>query len=204
MRLILVRHGETELNREGRILGTTDVSLNATGRAQARAVAEALLADLPLKMYTSPLARALETAKIISDALGVTPTPLSELQELDAGDLDGLAAAEARARYPEFASRWDRDPGTAQMPGGESLLQVQQRAWVAVTRLMDKHPDDTVVAVTHDFTIKTIVCAALEIALRNFRRLRQSVGSITRLDLTPAHGVLVSMNETWHLQSLGT
>ena len=204
MRLILIRHGETELNREGRILGTTDVPLNATGRTQARAVAEALLADLPLKMYTSPLARALETAKIISDALGVTPTPLSELQELDAGDLDGLAAAEARARYPEFASRWDRDPGTAQMPGGESLLQVQQRAWVAVTRLMDKHPDDTVVAVTHDFTIKTIVCAALEIALRNFRRLRQSVGSITRLDLTPAHGVLVSMNETWHLRSLGT
>ena len=204
MRLILVRHGETELNREGRILGTTDVPLNATGQAQARAVAKALMADLPVKMYTSPLARALETAKIISDALGVTPTPVSELQELDAGHLDGLAAAEARARYPEFASRWDRDPGTAQMPGGESLLQVQHRAWVAVTRLMDKHPDDTVVAVTHDFTIRTIVCAALDIALRNFRRLRQSVGSITRLDLTPAHGVLVSMNETWHLQSPGT
>ena len=68
MKLILVRHGETDLNRDGRILGLTDAPLNATGRAQARAVAAPLTAELPFKMYTSPLARALETAQIVADA----------------------------------------------------------------------------------------------------------------------------------------
>ena len=88
MKLILVRHGETDLNRDGRILGLTDAPLNATGRSQASAVAAPLSAELPFKMYVSPLARAMETAHIVADALGITPTPLSGLQEADAGELD--------------------------------------------------------------------------------------------------------------------
>ncbi len=202
MKLILVRHGETDLNRGGRILGLTDAPLNATGRAQARAVADPLAAELPFKMYTSPLARALETAQIVADALDVTPAPNSGLQEADAGDLDGLKASEARLRYPDFASRWDRDAATARMPGGESLIQVQERAWRAVTQLADAHPDETAVAVTQNFVIRTIVCKALGIQLSNFRRLRHDLGSITRLDLAPSHGVFLSMNDTSHLRNI--
>jgi broad specificity phosphatase PhoE len=204
MKLILVRHGETDLNRDGRILGLTDASLNATGRAQARAVATPLAAELPFQMYSSPLVRAVETAQIVTDALEVTATPNSGLQEADAGDLDGLKASETRERFPEFTSRWDRDAATARMPGGESLLQVQQRSWSAVTRLADAHPDETTVAVTHNFVIRAIVCKALGIELRNFRRLRNDLGSITRLDLTQSHGVLLSMNDTSHLRNVGT
>ena len=86
MKLILVRHGETNLNRDGRILGLTDASLNATGRAQARAVATPLAVELPFQMYSSPLVRAVETAQIVTDALEVTATPNSGLQEADAGE----------------------------------------------------------------------------------------------------------------------
>lgn len=200
LRLLLVRHGETQLNKEGRIQGINNAPLNATGSEQARALARALSADLPFQLYTSPVARALETAKVISDALGVPITPLDGLEEANAGALEGLTGAQMRQLYPEFAARWANDAGTAQMPGGESLLQVQGRAWGAIADLVQRHPDQTVVAVTHNFTIQTIVCAVLEMPLQNARRLRQNVGSITRLDLSPAGNALVSLNETWHLR----
>lgn len=202
MRLLLVRHGETDLNKQGRIQGIYGAPLNATGRAQARALAAALYENLPFKLYTSPVARALETAQIIADTLGVPLTPLAGLQEADAGELEGLTGQEMRRRYPDFAASWARDSGTTRMPGGETLLQVQERAWRAIAALTENHPDVAVVAVTHNFTIQTILCTMLEMPLRNGRRLRPNLGSITRLNLSPSESSLLSLNETWHLQHL--
>ncbi len=199
MRLILVRHGETELNRTGRILGKSDAPLNAAGRAQASANAAALAADLPFALYTSPLVRAVETARIVGDALGVEATPLDDLQEADAGELDGMRASEARRLYPEFYRRWEADASTARMPGGESLSQVQERAWEAVTRLADEHGDGKVVAVTHDFVIRAVLCMALDMPLRSFGRLRADVGSIARLEIGPSYAQVLSINETSQL-----
>ena len=85
------------------------------------------------------------------------------------------------------------------MPGGESLAEVQRRAWSAVEHLLARNAGGTVVAVTHNFTIQTIVCRVLGIPLRNFRRLRQEVGSITRLELTASSMAVLSLNETAHL-----
>ena len=201
LRLILVRHGETQLNKDGLIQGINDSRLTNTGRAQARALAKALSQDVPFDLYTSPLARAVETAQAIAEGLQVPLTPLEGLAEADAGELEGLTGQEMRRRYPDFARRWDQDSGTAQMPGGESLLQVQERAWRAVTDLMEKHPNGTVVAVTHNFTTQTIICKVLDMPLNSSQRLRQDVGSITRLELSEHKGVLVSLNETWHLRT---
>ena len=166
---------------------------------QARALACALRGELPFLLYTSPVARALETAQTISTALDVPVEPLEGLAEADAGDLEGLTGPEMRERHPEFARRWDEDPGAARMPGGESLAEVQHRAWGAVERLLARNTGGTVVAVSHNFTIQTIVCRILGIPLRNFRRLRQEVGSITRLELTASSMAVLSLNETAHL-----
>ena len=202
MKLILVRHGETELNRDGRIQGIDDASLNETGRAQALPIAEALSHDLPFQLYTSPVARALETAQVISDFDGVPLTQVNGLEEADVGEMSGLAGREMRQRYPEFMKQWAQDSGTAQFPGGESLLQVQDRAWGVITRLMDRHVGGTVVAVSHHFTIKTIICKVLEMPLHNSLRLQQELGSITRSETSPGRATLVSLNETWHLRSI--
>ena len=202
MKLILVRHGETQLNRDGRIQGIDGAPLNETGRAQALAIAEALSRDLPFQLYTSPVARALETAQVISDVDQVPLTPVNGLEEVDVGELTGLPGREMRQRYPEFMKQWARDSGIAQFPGGESLLQVQNRAWGVITELMDKHTGDTVVAVSHHFTIKTIICKVLEIPLHNSLRLQQELGSITRSEASQDKGTLVSLNETWHLWSI--
>ena len=199
MRLVLVRHGETRLNKDGRILGVGDEPLNSTGREQARSISEELRCDLPFELYTSPVIRAWETAQTLSASLDVPAVSLAELSEADAGDLEGLTGREMRDRYPEFAQRWDQDASTARMPGGESLSEVQERAWSAIEALLNDHPDETVVAVTHNFTIQTIVCRVLDMPLRNFQRLRHDVGSITRLELTDSRQTVVSLNQTSHL-----
>ena len=202
MNLILVRHGETQLNKEGRIQGVNDLPLTTTGRSQARALAKALAEDEPFWLYTSSLPRASETCRIVSETLQVSAAEVEGLREADVGRLEGLTGQEMRQQYPEFARRWNRDSGATQIPGGESLLQVQQRAWLAVKDLMEKHPDDTVVAVTHNFVMQTIICKVLDMPLHRAQRLRQELGSIARLDIGHSQDVLVSLNETWHLSSL--
>ncbi len=200
MRLILVRHGETHLNRDGRIQGINDTSLDEVGRSQAQAVAQALSRDLPFHLYASPVARARETAQIISKALGVPSNTVAEFREADPGELEGLTGAEMREQYPEFAQRWAEDSGTARMPGGESLAEVQDRAWQAVSRISQAHSEGTVVVVSHNFVIQTVVCKVLEAPLKHSRRLRQDLGSIARLDLRGSQWTVAALNETAHLE----
>ncbi len=202
MRLILVRHGETRLNKAGRVQGINDEPLNATGKAQARAVATVLADDVPFYLYASPLARALETAQTTSDAVHVPITTLNELREADVGDLDGMTIPEIRERYPGFMERWATDSATVRMPGGESLLQVQKRAWPAIEKLAEKHADDVVVVVTHNFVIQTLIGKLLEMPLHKARSLRQEPGSITRLELSESRQSLISLNETWYLRDI--
>ena len=199
LKLILIRHGETDFNRAGRILGHGSQRLNETGVAQAAAAARAVSSETPFSLYSSTVARAIQTAQVISEAAHVEAVPLKGVEELDSGEFEGLTGRQLRQRFPEVMTRWDHDPGATRMPGGESLLQVQARAWKAVSRVARANPDQKVVIVTHNFTIQTIICHALGMPLNNFRRLSVALGSITRMELSDSTADLVSMNETWHL-----
>ena len=202
-KLILVRHGETRLNREGRVQGVSDTPLTETGLAQARAVADALAPDAPFRLYASPLARAAQTAQPIADAYAARLTTLDDLREADAGELDGLTIREVRERYPAFMRRWAQDAGAARMPGGESLRDVRCRAWPAVRELAARHPDGATVVVTHNFVIQSVLSAALRVPLKHARHIRQHPGCITRLEFASERVTLVSSNETWHLKDVG-
>ena len=165
-------------------------------------MATALTDDLPFHLYASPLARAIETAQTTSDAHHVPLATLDDIREADVGDLDGMTIPEIRERYPGFMERWATDSATVQMPGGESLLQVQERAWPAIEKLAEKHPDDVVVVVTHNFVIQTLISKLLEMPLHKARSLRQELGSITQLEFSESRQSLVSLNETWHLRDI--
>ena len=202
MKLILARHGETELNKSGLIQGVNLDPLNQTGRRQAQALADALKHELPFTLYTSPVPRAAETAQVIAAALTLTPETLEDLKEADAGELEGLTGAQMREKFPVFAERWSVDSGAAQMPSGESLAQVQDRVWRNVSLLRERHEGEVVVAVTHNFVVQTIICKVLQVPLHTSRRFRQDLGSITRLELARERDVLVSLNETLHLRGI--
>ncbi len=204
MKLILIRHGETEHNRTGVTLGRADVPLNERGRLQARAVA-ASFTRAPAAIYTSPLSRAHETATAIARGSGRIVAIEDSLIEMDVGEMEHLGHKDLHARYSDFLREWMTAPADARMPGGETLREVQNRAWETVERLRATHGDstDAVVAVSHNFVILTIACRALGLPLADFRRLKTAVGGKTVLDMTGSKPTLISWNDTSHLRATG-
>jgi broad specificity phosphatase PhoE len=205
MRLILARHGETASNRDGLGLGLEDVPLTERGRHQAEALAEALAEVKIAAVYSSPLRRALDTAEAIASRHGLEVAVDEGLTEMDVGELDGLTFDEMRGRYPEFLSRWlGAEAGTLRMPGGcESLQEVQDRAREAVRRMTERHGRETVVAVTHNFTIHALLCDALNMSICDFRRLRHDLAAVSTIDMRDGRSVVVSLNDTCHLEACG-
>ncbi len=199
MKLILVRHGQTRWNRENRVVGLADVELDAEGRRQARRLALALKGERVDVIYSSPLRRALETAKEIAHFHPLEVGVDEAFAEMDAGELDGLTYDEMRARYGEFLKGWLKDPAPLVMPGGESLGGVQQRAWQGVERIMERHPNGAVMVVSHNFVILCIICKALGLDLSQFRRLRVSIASISILNFGKRGVSLMQFNDTCHL-----
>jgi broad specificity phosphatase PhoE len=202
MRLTLVRHGETEHNRGGLTLGRHDVALNDLGRQQAAALA-ASFSKRPAAVYSSPLIRARDTAAAIAAAAGVPVIVEPGLIEMDVGEMEHLTRDELRARYPDFVRQWFADAADARMPGGETLREVQDRAWHAVERIRTAHADADVVAVTHNFVILATISRALGIPLSGFRRIRTDLASRSTLEFADAAATLVQLNDRAHLVAAG-
>ena len=198
MRLILARHGETSWNREGRNQGRTQTELNDEGVRQARNLARSLR-KFPIRaLYSSPLRRAGQTAETIAHTLSLPVIPLDGLMEMDLGRVDGLTNAEMQKRFPEIVEGWRKDPSSVRMPGGESLGNVQKRAWQVIDEIRRKNPGAHIVAVTHNFVIGVLVLKVLEMPLSHFQRLRIELGSMTTLEHHRDRWRLLSLNETLH------
>lgn len=210
MRLILVRHGETDMNRLGRIQGISDLELNETGKRQAEALAQALKNEKVEAIYTSPLKRARDTAYTIGRYHQVEIVPLFGLRELDAGDVDGLTYKEMRAQYGDFLDKWVEDCASVRLPGGCTLPELQDNAWAAIQEITEKQTRQTgegkasgkgvVIAVTHFFPILSIICKALGLELSECRRMRLDLASMCTMDFNPPWTVLASLNDTCHLR----
>lgn len=204
MRLILARHGETESNRDRLALGRLDVPLNGTGLLQAKALAGALR-DTPIAaVYSSPLIRARTTAQVIAAEHALDVGVEEGLTEMDVGEMDGHAIPEMMKLHAGFLKRWfGPEAGTLRMPGGECLQDVQDRAWEAVECIRQRHPDDLVCAVSHNFTIHVLLCRVLGLPLSEFRRFRHDLAAISIVDLAPDRNALVRLNDTCHLEREG-
>jgi broad specificity phosphatase PhoE len=175
MRIYLVRHGETEWNRVRRFQGRSNLPLNQEGEKQVRALALALK-DIPLAaIYTSPLIRALETARLIK--VFHPSTPIFEdngLIEMDLGEFDGMKVQDWAEQYPDFRKAWNENPTYVRMPGGESLKEVQARAKKTLERIADIYAAGTTILISsHNFVNLTLLCDILKIPLNRFRDLRQ-------------------------------
>jgi probable phosphoglycerate mutase len=203
-RMLLVRHGETNWNREGRFQGQIDIPLNTNGLAQAEA-ARQFLADVPLsRAYTSPMARPRQTAeRILVEHPGVPLTCQSGLVEIGHGLWEGQLEREIAATWPELLADWKRAPHTVQMPEGENLQQVWDRslaAWHRIARSL--HPDETALVVAHDAVNKTILCSMLGLGPESIWSVKQGNGGVTVVDYPrggDASPVVSGLNFTGHL-----
>lgn len=207
MKLLLARHGETPWNAEGRYQGQVDIPLSEVGIGQAEALGHRLRELRIDRAVASPLGRAAQTARL---ALGAERAGMltldQDLQEIGHGDWEGLLASEIQARDPERLAAWRNAPDTVQMPGagGESLQQVFERSWPALTRACaGLGKDDTVLVVAHDAVNRVLLCHVLGIPFARLWGFRQAP---TTLNLLEGEGVdtleVVRLNDCSHHTSL--
>jgi probable phosphoglycerate mutase len=202
MRLILVRHGETDTNKAGLALGRADVELNQHGRWQAQRLAISLKGEPLAAIYSSPLRRALATAEPIASSHGLAVQVDDGLIEMDIGEMEGLTFQQVSERHPQFLRLWLGGQAAYEaMPGGERLLDVQERAWQAIERIRQRQEQGTVAAVTHNFVILTVLCRVLGLELADFRRLRHSMAAKSVLEMGRDRIIVISFNDTCHLEA---
>ncbi len=204
VRIYLIRHAETVHNREGLVQGRADNPLSALGLQQAEALASAFAGLTLHGVYASPLRRAQQTAEPLALAHGVAVTVVPDLTEMDIGAMEGLSGPQLRERHPEFLRAWTSETaGSVAMPGGESLEQVQRRAGAALDQIAAATGTGSVAVVSHNFVVLTLLCRALSLPLKDFRRLRHHVAGISMIEVTASRGVVVQVNDTCHLRGAG-
>lgn len=204
MRLILVRHGETDWNVTLQYQGHATVPLNIHGRRQAEAAARRLGARYePSMLYASDIVRAWETAQIIGETLGLTPRAMPELREIDVGQWEGLTPEELYRRFPDHMREYERDPARTVRLGGESYAQLQNRALAALHHIEATHrPDETILAVSHGGTIRALLCHVIGLDLIYFGRMWLDNGSLTELRHDSHGWRLLRLNDAAHLEGM--
>jgi probable phosphoglycerate mutase len=173
--LLLVRHGETDWNRDRRFQGHADQPLNEAGREQARALADELAGERIDVVYTSDLVRAHETAEIVAARLGVDVVARSELREIDVGDWEGLTWPEIEERHPEGARAW-HEHGHG-WESGETYDQLGERIIAALQRIAADHPAQRVLVVGHGGTVRAIRAFIEGLSVADSRRQSPAIGN---------------------------
>jgi phosphoserine phosphatase len=183
IRILLVRHGETDWNKAYRFQGKSDIPLNQTGRDQTYALAWALEKEPIAAIYSSPLLRAVETARIIKESHPTIPIFQDEgLAEMDLGEFEGMPATQWAEEYPAFRKAWLEAPLSVIMPGGESLREVQKRAMDTLGRISACYkPESTLLICAHNFVNRAILCHALNLSLGRFREVPQDTAALNIL-----------------------
>lgn len=202
--IILVRHGETEWNRLHRFQGRSDLALNSKGNKQAHALALALKNETISSIYSSPLQRAIETARHIRRFHPATPfIQEPALMEMDLGDFEGMEAKQWAEQYQDFRRTWEKNPANLTMPGGESLEKVQLRAVDALKRISTSiPPDSTSLLCTHNFVIVSLLCFASNTPLNQFREMKQDTAALNIISVNGSDFQVVTINDNSHLRHL--
>lgn len=200
-RLILVRHGETQANREMRYIGSRDDALTERGHTQAQQIAEAL-AFLPVTaVYSSPLERAYHTALPIAIRHRLEVQVVDDLRECDFGRWEGLSRAEVIAsssHNAEHLQAWLRDTRVAP-PNGESIEAMHKRVQTVVEQLVQAHADQTLVIVSHVGPIKALLCAALGAPTSTIFRIFLDPATISVIDWQQPFPFVRLLNSHAHL-----
>ena len=186
--IVLVRHGETDWNRDNRFQGHADPPLNDTGRAQARTLAKELRGETFAALYTSPLRRASETASILGSQLGLEPHAEASLMEVDVGSWSGLTRSEVEARFPVGFARW-LEYGHG-WEDGETYDELGGRVVAGLSILGARHADEVVVAVTHGGPIRSALAAAEEVPFEEARRSIHVLGNCAVVRIAVRDGKL--------------
>ncbi len=200
LKVILVRHGETDWNQERRVQGSgSDRPLTETGKKQAENIALRLKREQIQAVYSSPLQRALDTARAIARQHKLEVQIEPSLNEIYAGELEGKSLTKIGGFLKELVARERGEEAVIKLYGGESLTRVQQRAWSTIRQIADKYDEGVIVVVGHYFIILSIICSVLNLPLSEMGRFRLNTASISTIVFDERGIRLDLFNDSHHL-----
>jgi broad specificity phosphatase PhoE len=199
-RLFLVRHGATGATEEDRFSGSSEAELSEEGRQQAARLGARLSKQNIAAIYSSPLSRALETARIVAGHCGLDPVTRDGLREIGHGHWEGLKRLDVEHRFTAEYAAWEADPFTFAPAGGESGVAVLARALPVIREIVTVHSGGRVLVVSHKATLRLILSSLLAFDPRGFRdRLDQSPACLNVVDFRdPVRARLMLFNDTSH------
>ncbi|RLJ70912.1 putative phosphoglycerate mutase [Hydrogenivirga caldilitoris] len=202
LKLIIARHAESQWNPVGRYQGLLDPELTERGKAQAEALAYEFQKEKVSRIYSSPLKRTFQTAKIISDKLAVPLHREDRVIEIDHGNWSGMLVDEVKEKYPREFEMWLKEPHRVKFEGGESLEDVFRRVKDFLEYVRKEHEDETVIVVSHTVPIRCMYCALLDIDLSKFWSFGCDNASYSVVIMEDERNVLQKLNITCHLGEL--
>ena len=200
--LILLRHGETDWNRELRFQGHVDVGLNAIGLEQAQRLARRLAGETAHRLYVSDLLRARQTAQPVAQELGLVPVSDTALREQSFGSVDGMRVDDIKAQHPLAWEGWLRFHEDFCMPEGESTRQFHARVMDAVHRMVAAHRDETLVVVTHGGVLDMIYRTARSLGLNGPRQSEIPNAGLNRVRVHDGGIDILAWADVAHLADL--
>jgi probable phosphoglycerate mutase len=200
--LLMLRHGETDWNREMRFQGQLDVPLNAAGLLQARRAAERLAAEPVDAIVSSDLLRARQTAAACAERLGLPVLLEPGLREQSFGMLEGLRAADVQQQHPAVWEAWARHDAHYAVPGGESVQAFHDRVVAALQRLVAAHAGRTLLVVTHGGALDMLWRHAQALPLHGPRTCAIPNCGLSRLQWAQPRLLIRHWGDDSHLQGL--
>jgi broad specificity phosphatase PhoE len=201
-RIIILRHGRTEWNRVEKFRGRADIGLDRVGIEQAEAAAKRI-GEWPISaVYSSPLQRAMATSDIVASRLGIGVNLLPEIVDIDYGEWQGLSTQEVIDRYHSLYSKWIKDPDDVKFPGGESFSRVRDRISRTVEVLIQQHPKESIVLVTHKVICQVFVLNLLALNSSHFWQITQDVCAMNLFEVRGGIPSALFLNDTCHLSGL--
>ena len=199
-RLLLVRHGQTELSHSDAFCGSTEAALTVLGQEQARRLAKRLSHESINALYCSPQGRAQETAKPIASMLNLEIQTREPLREMNFGLWEGRVQAEVAIESPQEMAAWDRGSWMMQFPEGETQQAVLARVVPCIIELLTLHVGQTILIVSHRTTLRLLIGHLLNVSLPTSRTLSLDPASVSKLLVTGDQVQLVLFNDTNHLE----
>ena len=204
--LILVRHGESNYNRDRRWQGQSqDALLSDLGWRQADCAASALSASGAAALFSSDLTRAMQTAVAVAHATGLPIVPDVRLREIDAGDWTNRLSDEVQREQPDRVRAWNEAPASTTIPGGESLVEAQRRILAFVAERIPRFAGKSVIIAIHGAILQTLMAAAERIPLEQLWLPTPAAnGAIVRIAWTDGTMRLIGPPSVDHLTPLGS
>lgn len=203
MELILVRHGQTQWNKEQIFRGSKDIELDRTGRRQAEALGERLKSRRIDAIYSSSLKRAMYTAEAIARLQGLPVMVGPGLVDMCFGEWEGMSHQEVRQKDPKQYRIWKENPWKAKIPGASKIKDIQAQSIKAIRGMIEDHPmESTIAVVTHRVILKLILMKILSMGPEGFWSIKLSSCGLTTVEWDGERFVLTCLNDTGHLDDL--